>query len=49
MILLPYRPNVVAALFTRDGLVFVPRRPNFPHADGAAWGGHLQPGARDGG
>ena len=32
---LPYRPNVGAALFNRDGLVLVARRADFPEAEGA--------------
>jgi putative (di)nucleoside polyphosphate hydrolase len=32
---LPYRPNVGAALFNRDGLVLVARRADLPDAEGA--------------
>ncbi|WP_419730083.1 RNA pyrophosphohydrolase [Lichenicola sp.] len=32
---LPYRPNVGAALFNRDGLVLVARRADLPNAEGA--------------
>lgn len=47
MITLPYRPNVGAALFNRDGLVFVARRANFPNAEGAAGGWQLPQGGID--
>ena len=32
---LPYRPNVGAVLFNREGLVLVARRANLPNAEGA--------------
>ena len=32
---LPYRPNVGAALFSRDGLILVARRAGLPNAEGA--------------
>lgn len=32
---LPYRPNVGAVLFNRDGLVLVARRANLPNAEGS--------------
>ena len=44
---LPYRPNVGAALFNREGLVFVARRANFPNAEGAAGGWQLPQGGID--
>ncbi len=44
---LPYRPNVGAALFNRDGLVFVARRADFPNAEGAAGGWQLPQGGID--
>jgi putative (di)nucleoside polyphosphate hydrolase len=44
---LPYRPNVGAALFNRDGLVFVARRADFPNAEGPAGGWQLPQGGID--
>ncbi|MGI4794978.1 MAG: RNA pyrophosphohydrolase [Janthinobacterium lividum] len=44
---LPYRPNVGAALFNRDGLVFVARRADFPNAEGAPGGWQLPQGGID--
>ena len=44
---LPYRPKVGAALFNRDGLVFVARRADFPNAEGAAGGWQLPQGGID--
>ena len=37
MTALPYRPNVGAALFSRDGRVFVGRRSDMPADDGGVW------------
>ncbi len=45
---LPYRPNVGAVLFNRDGLVFVARRADLPNAEGAAGGWQLPQGGIDG-
>lgn len=47
MTLLPYRPNVGAALFNADGLVFVARRADLPNAEGAAGGWQLPQGGID--
>ena len=44
---LPYRPNVGAALFNHQGLVFVARRANFPNAEGPAGGWQLPQGGID--
>ena len=44
---LPYRPNVGAALFNRDGLVFVARRAKLPNAEGAPGGWQLPQGGID--
>ena len=44
---LPYRPNVGAALFSRDGLVFVARRADLPNAEGAPGGWQLPQGGID--
>ncbi len=44
---LPYRPNVGAALFNRQGLVFVARRADFPNAEGAPGGWQLPQGGID--
>ena len=44
---LPYRPNVGAVLFTRDGLVFVARRADMPNAEGPAGGWQLPQGGID--
>jgi putative (di)nucleoside polyphosphate hydrolase len=47
MSLLPYRPNVGAALFNRDGRVFVARRADFPNAEGTPGGWQLPQGGID--
>jgi putative (di)nucleoside polyphosphate hydrolase len=47
MSLLPYRPNVGAVLFNRQGLVFVARRADLPNAEGAAGGWQLPQGGID--
>ena len=47
MIDLPYRPNVGAALFNREGLVFVARRADFPNAEGAPGSWQLPQGGID--
>ncbi len=44
---LPYRPNVGAALFNREGLLFVARRADFPNAEGAPGGWQLPQGGID--
>ena len=44
---LPYRPNVGAALFNRDGLLFVARRADRSNAAGAAGGWQLPQGGID--
>ena len=44
---LPYRPNVGAALFNRDGRVFVARRADMPNAEGPAGGWQLPQGGID--
>ena len=44
---LPYRPNVGAVLFNRDGLVLVARRADFPNAEGPAGGWQLPQGGID--
>jgi putative (di)nucleoside polyphosphate hydrolase len=44
---LPYRPNVGAVLFNRDGKVFVARRADLPNAEGAAAGWQLPQGGID--
>lgn len=44
---LPYRPNVGAVLFNRDGLVLVARRAATPDAEGAAGGWQLPQGGID--
>ncbi len=44
---LPYRLNVGAALFNRDGLVLVARRADMPNAEGAAGGWQLPQGGVD--
>ncbi|MBV8616073.1 MAG: RNA pyrophosphohydrolase [Acetobacteraceae bacterium] len=46
---LPYRPNVGAVLFNRDGLVFVARRADLPNAEGAPGGWQLPQGGIDAG
>ena len=38
---LPYRPNVGAALFDREGRIFVARRCNLPPGDAAGLGEHV--------
>jgi putative (di)nucleoside polyphosphate hydrolase len=43
----PYRPNVGAVLFNRDGLVFVARRADLPNAEGAPGGWQLPQGGID--
>jgi putative (di)nucleoside polyphosphate hydrolase len=47
MTTLPYRPNVGAVLFNRDGLVFVARRADLPNAEGAPGGWQLPQGGMD--
>jgi putative (di)nucleoside polyphosphate hydrolase len=49
MSVLPYRPNVGAALFNRAGLVFVARRADLPNAEGPAGGWQLPQGGIDAG
>ncbi len=44
---LPYRPNVGAVLFNRDGLIFVARRADLPNAEGAPGGWQLPQGGID--
>ena len=44
---LPYRPNVGAVLFNREGLVFVARRADLPNAEGPAGGWQLPQGGID--
>lgn len=44
---LPYRPNVGAVLFNRDGRVFVARRADLPNAEGAPGGWQLPQGGMD--
>ena len=44
---LPYRPNVGAVLFNRNGLVLVARRADFPNAEGAPGGWQLPQGGTD--
>lgn len=44
---LPYRANVGAALFDRDGRVFVARRAGFANAEGPAGGWQLPQGGID--
>jgi len=41
---LPYRPNVGAVLFSRDGTVFVARRADLPNAEGVPGGWQLPQG-----
>ena len=48
MTTLPYRPNVGAVLFNRQGLIFVARRANLPNAEGAPGGWQLPQGGIDG-
>ena len=47
MTVLPYRPNVGAVLFNRDGLVLVARRADLPNAEGAPGGWQLPQGGMD--
>ena len=47
MTLLPYRPNVGAVLFNREGSIFVARRADLPNAEGAAGGWQLPQGGID--
>jgi putative (di)nucleoside polyphosphate hydrolase len=44
---LPYRPNVGAALFNRDGLVLVARRADLPNAEGSSGVWQLPQGGID--
>lgn len=44
---LPYRPNVGAVLFNRDGLVLVARRADMPNAEGPVGGWQLPQGGID--
>jgi putative (di)nucleoside polyphosphate hydrolase len=44
---LPYRPNVGAVLFNRDGRVFVARRADLPNAEGSPGGWQLPQGGID--
>ena len=44
---LPYRPNVGAVLFNRQGLIFVARRADLPNAEGAPGGWQLPQGGID--
>ncbi len=44
---LPYRPNVGAVLFNREGKVFVARRADLPNAEGSAGGWQLPQGGID--
>ncbi|MCW8085484.1 RNA pyrophosphohydrolase [Sabulicella glaciei] len=44
---LPYRPNVGALLFNREGQVLVARRADMPNAEGAAGGWQLPQGGMD--
>jgi putative (di)nucleoside polyphosphate hydrolase len=46
---LPYRSNVGAALFNKDGRIFVARRADLPNAEGAAGGWQLPQGGIDAG
>ncbi len=45
--LLPYRPNVGAVLFNRDGMVLVARRADLPNAEAPAGGWQLPQGGID--
>lgn len=47
MIELPYRANVGAALFARNGRVLIARRADLPNAEGAAGGWQLPQGGID--
>mgnify|MGYP000252233398 CR=1 FL=1 len=44
---LPYRPNVGAVVFNRDGLVLVARRADLPNAEGAPGGWQMPQGGID--
>ena len=44
---LPYRPNVGAVLFNRQGLIFVARRADLPNAEGVPGGWQLPQGGID--
>ena len=44
---LPYRPNVGAVVFNRDGMVFVARRADMANAEGPAGGWQLPQGGID--
>ena len=44
---LPYRDNVGAVLFNRDGLILVARRADLPNAEGAPGGWQLPQGGMD--
>ena len=44
---LPYRPNVGAVLFNREGLVLVARRADLPNAEGAPGGWQMPQGGID--
>lgn len=46
---LPYRPNVGAVLFARDGRVLIARRADVPNAEGPAAGWQLPQGGMDDG
>ena len=47
MTALPYRPNVGAVLFNRQGQIFVARRADLPNAEGAPGGWQLPQGGID--
>jgi putative (di)nucleoside polyphosphate hydrolase len=47
--MLPYRPNVGAVLFNREGLVLVARRADLPNAEAPAGGWQLPQGGIDDG
>jgi putative (di)nucleoside polyphosphate hydrolase len=44
---MPYRPNVGAVLFNRQGQIFVARRAHFPNAEGPPGGWQLPQGGID--
>ena len=44
---MPYRPNVGAVLFNREGRIFVARRADFPNAEGPPGGWQLPQGGID--